>query len=215
MLIGFAGKAASGKTTAAQYLKNQLGDDIQVLPMAAMLRRELEAFLPQAGAAAKVPLIYGDQQDKLVEFSINGQQASQACPAWGDFVARNADIQKQPGITVVTVRRMLQWWGTEYRRRQDPDYWVKAWEGAYRQLKTTTQHVLVDDVRFPNEVEVVHHNGGVLVRVERPGFNGANDHSSENSLDDFRQWDLLLENDADLEQFLAKIDAQVLPLLNR
>ncbi len=215
MLIGFAGKAASGKTTAARYIINTLGDDICVLPMAAMLRRELDDFFHQVGATEKIPLLYGDQQDKLVEFSVVTQQAVSACPAWGDFIRCNGDIQQlETETTVVTIRRLLQWWGTEYRRRQDPDYWVKAWESAYRQLQSTIRHILVDDVRFPNEAQVIRRNGGVLVRVERAGFNGANDHSSENSLDDFDGWDLVLSNDSSLEAFLKKIDTQVLPLLN-
>lgn len=215
MIIGFAGKAASGKTTAARYLAQQLGETISVLPMAAMLRREIEDFLQQVGATDKTALLYGDQQDKLTEFVVDESRAQRACPQWHEFVRENNQLQQQPGLTVVNVRRILQWWGTEYRRHQDPDYWTKAWEQAFRKLGSVTDHVLVDDVRFINEVEVIRCNGGVLVRVERPGYHGANDHSSENSLDDFTDWDLVLCNDGNLEQFLTKVDTQVLPLLQR
>ncbi len=213
MIIGFAGKAASGKTTAAKHLQARLGDNIQVLPMASMLRREVEAFLRQVGAADKGALLYGDQQDKLTHFEINEDRARQECPAWDGFVAENRDIQQHPGQTTLSVRRILQWWGTEYRRAQDPDYWTKAWEAALAELPDRNAHILVDDVRFRNEVDAVQRNGGVLIRVERPGFNGANDHSSENSLDDFNGWNMILRNDGSLEQFLHQVENKVLTLL--
>lgn len=213
MIIGFAGKAASGKTTAAKHLQARLGNNIQVLPMASMLRHEVETFLRQVGAADRVPLLYGDQQDKLMTFEIDEPSARLQCPAWAGFVEENRDIQQHAGRTTLSVRRILQWWGTEYRRAQDPDYWTKAWEAALTGLADRSTHILVDDVRFHNEVDVVQRNGGVLIRVERPGFNGANDHSSENSLDDFSNWHLILLNDGTLEEFLRQVDDKVLTLL--
>jgi len=213
MIIGFAGKAASGKTTAAKHLQSLLGDKIQVLPMASMLRREVETFLREVGAEDRVPLLYGDQQDKLSHFDVDEQSARSCCPAWDNFVSHNQDIQDQPGWTLVSVRRILQWWGTEYRRAQDPDYWTKAWETALVELPDRNGHILVDDVRFHNEVDVIQRNGGVLIRVERPGFNGANDHSSENSLDDFNGWNMILCNDGSLEQFLQQVEGKVMRLL--
>ena len=213
MIIGFAGKAASGKTTAAKHLQAKLGNKIQVLPMASMLRCEVETFLRQVGAAERVPLLYGDQQDKLAHFEIDESRARQECPAWDGFVAENREIQQHPDQTTLSVRRILQWWGTEYRRAQDPDYWTKAWEAALTELPDRNAHILVDDVRFHNEVDVIQRNGGVLIRVERPGFNGANDHSSENSLDDFNGWNMVLRNDGTLEQFLFQVEDKVLTLL--
>jgi energy-coupling factor transporter ATP-binding protein EcfA2 len=213
MIIGFAGKAASGKTTAAKHLQSLLGDTIQVLPMASMLRREVETFFREVGAADKVVLLYGDQQDKLTHFEIDENRARQECPAWDGFVVENRDIQQHSGRTTLSVRRILQWWGTEYRRAQDPDYWTKAWETALVELPDRNGHILVDDVRFHNEVDVIQRNGGVLIRVERPGFNGANDHSSENSLDDFNGWNMILCNDGSLEQFLLQVEGKVMRLL--
>ena len=213
MIIGFAGKAASGKTTAARHVQKLLGDQVWILPMASMLRREVEDFLGKAGAADKVALLYGDQQDKLTRFEIDEQRAKQHCPAWDSFIAENRDIQQHPARTTLSVRRILQWWGTEYRRAQDPDYWTEAWQDALTEAVDHPPHVLVDDVRFVNEVQVIQQNGGILIRVERPGFNGANDHSSENSLDDFTGWSMVLQNDGSLEQFLGQVESKVLTLL--
>lgn len=213
MIIGFAGKAASGKTTAARHLEKLLGAEVRILPMASLLRREVEDFLRLSGAADRVALLYGDQQDKLTRFEIDEKSAKQQCPAWDSFIAENRDIQQHPGLTTLNVRRILQWWGTEYRRAQDPDYWTKAWQDALTEAADNPPHILVDDVRFDNEVEVIRKNGGILIRVERPGFDGANDHSSENSLDDFTAWSMVLHNDGSLAQFLGQVESRVLTLL--
>ena len=213
MIIGFAGKAASGKTTAAKYLLDKLSDKIVILPMALVLREEVENFVRQVGAEENVPLIYGDQEDKVRVFYIDGNKAQQLCPGWDSFIEANQDIQDQPGASAVTVRRILQWWGTEFRRAQDPDYWTKAWERKLLELDRTDKHVLVDDVRFVNELEVIRQNGGHFIRVVRPGFNGANNHSSENSLDGYDDWDLVIDNNGSLDAFLAEVDEKVLALL--
>ncbi len=212
MIIGFAGKAASGKTTAAKFLMEETALKLDVIPMATMLREEVVTFLKQAGAEEFLDLVYGDQQDKVTVFYLEQGKAMAACSSWADFVKTNADIQDRVGMSAVTVRRILQWWGTEFRRAQDPDYWTKAWERKLATVDLDTTHVLVDDVRFVNELNVIRKHGGKFVRIIRPGFDGANNHSSENSLDDYQGWDLVLDNDGTLAEFKQKIIDFVLPL---
>ncbi|PLY06766.1 MAG: hypothetical protein C0622_00675 [Desulfuromonas sp.] len=160
-----------------------------------------------------MPLIYGDQEDKVRVFYVNRKKACELCPAWKDFIEMNWDIQDKTSETAVSVRLILQWWGTEYRRAQDPDYWTKAWEKQVQKLDLDHLHVLVDDVRFANELDVISRNGGRFVRIIRPGFDGANNHSSENSLDDYDGWELVIDNDGTLEQFKEKVAELLLPLL--
>jgi len=210
MIIGFAGKAASGKTTAARDLM-ELQDNIVILPMAVVLRQEVENFIRQVGAEDKVPLVYGDQDDKVRVFYVDEQKAQQLCPVWAGFVTMNPDIQDRPGQTAVTVRRILQWWGTEYRRAQDPDYWTKAWEKKLQEYDLRNTHIIVDDVRFVNELNIIEKQGGTFIKIERPGFNGANNHSSENSLDHYDNWNLVIANDGSLEEFKRQVKVQIAP----
>ncbi len=213
MIIGFAGKAASGKTTAARYIQAQLDIDIVILPMAQMLRQEVEDFIRSVGGDDNVPLIYGDQDDKVKIFHIDEQRAIEQCPQWLGFVTEHHDIQDRPGQTAASVRRILQWWGTEYRRAQDHDYWTKAWERKLSEYDLDTVHILVDDVRFINELNTIKKHGGAFIKIERPGFNGANNHSSENSLDGYDDWNLVICNDGSLEEFQRKSLEKVSPLL--
>ena len=209
MIIGFAGKAASGKTTAARYLQNCLAGETLIIPMATVLREEVEEFLRRAGAAAHVSLVYGCQEDKVRVFHVETSQALAACSQWRHFRTEHQAIQDSVEMTAVTVRRLLQWWGTEYRRAQDPDYWTKAWGRKVEQYDLSRSHVLVDDVRFLNELNVIRAHGGLIVKIERPGFLGANNHSSETSLDGFTAWDAIVLNDGTLEEFKTKIEQLV------
>lgn len=205
MIIGFAGKAATGKTTAAHHMAPLFDKDCKVIPMAMVLRDEVEAFLRAIGADESVPLVYGDQDDKVRVFYVDEEKAMQECPKWAGFVADHQEIQDKPGQTAVTVRRILQWWGTEYRRTQDPDYWTKAWSRKIEQFDLEKIHVLIDDVRFINELNTVKSHGGLIVKIERPGFDGANNHASETSLDDYDDWSFVVVNDGTLQEFKEKI----------
>ena len=205
MIIGFAGKAASGKTTAAHFLKDILPGETLIIPMAMVLRDEVEEFLRLSGADDYVPLVYGSQEDKVRVFPVDTARALAACRDWGHFLVEHRDIQDRPGISAVTVRRLLQWWGTEYRRAQDPDYWTKAWGRRAEQYDLARINILVDDVRFMNELEVIRAHGGRIVKIERPGFLGANNHASETSLDEFTGWDMVVSNCGTLEEFSENI----------
>ena len=205
MIIGFAGKAASGKTTAARQMASLLDGKVKIIPMASLLREEVENFLHKIGSSEHVPLVYGCQEDKIRTFYIDKKKACQECPKWTHFISEHQDIQDLDKLTSVTVRRILQWWGTEYRREQDPDYWTKAWTAKVEENDLESTHILVDDIRFMNELDTLKAKHGLIIKIERPGFNGAGNHASETSLDDYRDWDKIIVNDGTLQQFLDKI----------
>lgn len=86
-----------------------------------------------------------------------------------------------------TVREILQWWGTDYRRAADPDYWTKAMGYTLDRI-TAADLVVIDDVRFPDEARFVLDRGGFLARLDPfPGWKPSPfaDHKSELALDDF------------------------------
>lgn len=72
------------------------------------------------------------------------------------------------------VRRLMQQLGTEVGRNIiGQDIWVNL---AAREMDDRT---VVTDVRFPNEARLIRGRGGVLVRLDRPGFGPVNEHISD------------------------------------
>jgi len=62
-------------------------------------------------------------------------------------------------------RELLQWWGTEFRRKQDEEYWVKKLSS--RLDIELPQIALISDVRFRNEAEWIKDREGYYIKVER------------------------------------------------
>lgn len=65
------------------------------------------------------------------------------------------------------MRRLLQWWGAELRRAEDEDYWVKKLRPQieYELGPTGDGMVVITDVRYRNEAQMVKDLGGTVVEV--------------------------------------------------
>jgi len=90
------------------------------------------------------------------------------------------------------VREILQWHGTDFRRKQDPNYWTKRMR---KFISIYPLFVIIDDVRFKNEADFVKDHDGRLIRINpfrewKPGPFAS--HKSETDLDSYREFDLIL-----------------------
>lgn len=69
------------------------------------------------------------------------------------------------GIPHLSPRWVLQNWGTEVLRNHfHDDLWIASLE---HKLQNATQHIVLTDTRFPNEVKMVKENFGLMLRVKR------------------------------------------------
>lgn len=65
----------------------------------------------------------------------------------------------------VTPRLMLQRVGTEAMRHGIHDgVWISS---LGRKIDSSTKNVVITDVRFPNEIKMIHERGGFVVRIRR------------------------------------------------
>ena len=79
-------------------------------------------------------------------------------------------------------RQILQWWG-DYRRAQDPDYFVNA---IAQHIANGLGPLVITDVRFPNEAAMVRQLGGQIWQIKRPGYEaGGTGHASDTAGDEF------------------------------
>lgn len=95
-----------------------------------------------------------------------------------------------------TPRYAMQTLGTQWGRNLlHENIWVDM---LVAKAKRETGIVVVDDVRFPNEVEAIRENGGVVVWLDRDSIYESGDtHSSETSVD-ASFCDLLIDNNQDV-----------------
>lgn len=107
------------------------------------------------------------------------------------------------------IRPLLQWWGTDFRRAQDPDYWVK-W--GIRRVETDNlgEVVFFPDTRFPNEAKAILDRGGFIVHVSASGdtrrerIGAVPDHPSEAYAEELPA-DFVIQNDGDQEPAVDQV----------
>lgn len=97
-------------------------------------------------------------------------------------------------------RTALQRLGTEcVRNLVGPQVWVKS-----MQLRWSGK-LVITDVRFPDEAELVRSAGGQLWRIDRPGLLPST-HPSETALLDYQEWDRVLRNDSTIDALDKQVD---------
>lgn len=97
-------------------------------------------------------------------------------------------------------RQIMQWWGTEYRRALEPGYWVRKAAQRIRYMHQTlaARLIVITDVRFDDEAELVRALGGQIWQIKRPGCEvGSTAHVSEVTGEGFEP-NQVINNDHDL-----------------
>jgi energy-coupling factor transporter ATP-binding protein EcfA2 len=97
----------------------------------------------------------------------------------------------------LTVREILELWGTEVGRRIDPALWTsRLTERLYHIIEQwRPMLLLVDDLRFENEIETIRKIGGKVIGLTRKVKSSAsNKHASEKIESLFQNCDYVVDN---------------------
>lgn len=127
-----------------------------------------------------------------------------------EYLYENKD-QGIPELDYVTGRVLLQTMGHEWGRSSiHPDIWIKALESEMNIMRIDSRRVVIDDVRYRNEIQYIKDQGGVIIGIRRPMKKSIYpewmDHASENSLDE----DLVDEwiiNSSDLDDLRVMVES--------
>jgi hypothetical protein len=141
MIIGFVGFIGSGKDTGADYLVNFHE-----------FRRDSFANTLKDAVAA----VFGWDRVLLEGRTKQAREwREQVDPWWAERL----------GMSNLTPRWVLQYWGTEVCRKGfHDDIWIASLENK---LRTSKDNIVISDVRFPNEIKAIHNAGGKVIRVKR------------------------------------------------
>ena len=184
MIISITGKIGSGKDTIADIIMQYTPyHDWEIKKFAGKLKDIAEIL-------SGVPKInFEDQEFKKQDMG----------PEWG-----------------MTYRDLLQKLGTEAMRNGlHENVWVNALFADYHfNIEEDEQmpNWLITDCRFPNELEAVKTHKGITIKVIRDSGNTiGTTHASETALDDYTEWDYIVDNNGSLED----LKTQVLSILEK
>jgi len=183
-IISISGKIGSGKDTIADII-------MQYTPYHRWQVKKFAGKLKDiAEILTGVPKInFEDQEFKQQDMG----------PEWG-----------------MTYRDLLQKLGTEAMRSGlHKNVWVNALFADYQfniEEDEQVHYWIITDSRFPNELAAVKEHNGIAIKVIRDSGNTiGTTHTSETALDDYTDWDYVINNNGTLEE----LKTQVLSILEK
>lgn len=190
MIIGFAGRAHSGKTELAKISEKYGFIRLYfALPLKQLIADLLDITIDEVNKLKTASNEYILSVDKI------------------HFLSDKTNIQydwlfeKLNNKIFHNTRELLQIIGTDIIRTQNPNWHVDQ----IRQMIDYKNNYVIDDVRFPNEVDMIKEIGGVLFFVIRPNLEHVSNHISETSLK-WQDFDNLIINDKNLDNLTFKWD---------
>lgn len=232
MIIGLAGPAGSGKDTIADYLVSKRG--FVKMANADLLKRVAQSVFGFTDDQLWGPSELRNAPDKRYPrehgpAAFPDGKLPEHCACCGRAF-EDYDIQ-----CFLTPRYVLQIFGTEAGRGCYPTIWVERLLGAAQELQAggcyydtksgirrvgawmngpevaAKTHVVIPDVRFPNEIEAIKAAGGKMVRVlrENTSLSGAPaQHRSETELLSvgLERFDYVFQNSGDLNFLRLQAD---------
>lgn len=190
MIISISGRKGSGKSTLCDeligrgFIKISFADFLkEVCAKLYDFPHEWTLSQEHKERILDVPYIWNEQKCKELSLLI-GEEL------------------KFDGIDVEfkTIRHMLQYIGTEVLRSHDPDFHVK------KTLKRIDdKNYCLDDTRFENELNILKTAPNTIaIRVNRSSLKSIDEHVSEKALDNYKDWDYVIDNNGTLEDLRLK-----------
>lgn len=179
LVLGLGHKARHGKDSFARAVEDYYGMlsaatikhgvgrpvIVQRIAFATALRKETNKWLSTDEGRLWAS---GEQHLVYIPEVVNGVADGRfAIPSWvvpdpNPEISIDTPLGKHP--------KLLQWWGTEYRRAQDSQYWVKQWKAT---INPQADVVVTTDMRFKNEAAAIKEVGGYTVNVVRLNQDGS------------------------------------------
>lgn len=213
--IVVSGKLASGKDTVAAETMRVLGfPDAVRVSVAEPLRKEVDSIL----ALSKEPEV----DEAIAGISIFGGISEDTAITVHAMACRA--LAADPGVTSYTrtadIRSLLQYWGTDVRIAQDALYWARKAVHSIFHVLAADNAVYITDARFVGDIDMARSICFYALRLEvaadvresrlfaRDGLMldpATENHPSEQSLENYPNFDILVDNSGPLQQTIADI----------
>lgn len=185
MIIGISGKMGSGKDTLAEMLM------------------DLMPSLEHKSFAHKLKVICAILTGCNVEdFESQEFKKSKLPKEWDD--SEGIDTYRDLLLVVGTdcMREMVHnniWVNALFADYRPVDPEKAAWNGTVVDYSDCTwPDWIITDCRFKNEAQAIREKGGILIRINRDIERANTTHASETDLDDWTDWDHVIDNNGTL-----------------
>ena len=185
-----------------------------------MNQRTIIGLTGRAGAGKSTVAAYLEHEWAMHQIAFAEPIQSMLCQLFsmaGIDGAWTADrtLKELPTTLGWSYRHLAQSLGTEWARHQlADDFWLRVAGARIDAPLMQAEHVVISDVRFPNEAEWVRARGGVIVQVLREGLPSVRQHESERHADSITP-DTELLNFGSLATLHDQIDRMVGHLLRK
>lgn len=206
-IIGLTGHAGAGKDTVASLLLEQHDSNGATIAFADALRREVcKAF------RVAMPLLTRRDTKETPSPWLALCNCGHP-PFVRRMVEHYASGTRDGGIEGETLdlfaprsaRQIMQWWGTEYRRHTSPGHWLNAMQDRIAFEQDEHDLIVITDVRFADEAQLIRDAGGQIWQVTRPGFgDGPAKHTSETAGSEFAPT-VVIDNSGDLSALAERV----------
>lgn len=171
MIIAFAGRKQSGKTSGCEFTANIFARTLQKNASIYNFADPLKKMCIE---------IFGLTHDQ--------------CYGTDDQKNEYVDCKWPDNGKIMSAREVMQYIGTNVFRKMQHNVWAGA---TIRKIKDENLPLaLIADCRFPNEVEAVKNAGGLVIKLNRNLYNSS--HESETALDEDRydqsNFDFVIDN---------------------
>jgi hypothetical protein len=171
-IIAFAGRKQSGKSTSAEMV--------------------VDFFNSALGSSEGIKIYnFADTLKQDICMNIFGLSHTQC---YGNDEEKNQITDLEWNNKKLTSREAMQLIGTDLFRKIKNDVWTEATMTKIK--KDNAKLAIIADCRFPNEVESIQKENGLVIKLMRNPF--GSDHESECSLDnknyDHKNFDIVIFN---------------------
>lgn len=175
-VVGFGHKAQVGKDTSAKYLECQSSRKVK-----------------RVAFADKLKEVTMDLFDLSYEQCYGPQEVKEAVdPRYGK-----------------TPRELMQGVGEKLREVYEHVWVDYVFNKTIPPLEESGYDCFaISDVRYPNEGDRIHHFQGEVARIDRiaGGCSVGADHPSETAMEDYEDWDFIIDNNGTFEELYAQVD---------
>lgn len=207
MILALSGKKKSGKDTVSDFLVKDQGF------IKLSLATPLKDLIIKVFRIDKELLYDDDKKDKefdyfiTIDYSHLDKIRDIITEEWGfsiDYETREY-IEEFYGMEIKTPRQLMQIIGTDLIRKniRDDIFIVLLLE----KIKKSQRPIVIADARLHNERETLLNIGAILGLVKRKLPEDFSDnHISENDLGEEDEYDLIIDNNIDLNQLRSEIN---------